>query len=402
MASPLHEGRLPLTFSFAERDRRYVRTREMMARLGFDALIAPCNTGHNDAFQADVRYLSQIGGFANEACLFFPIEGEPTAWARADSQPATWWRAMQDWVADVRGSRCNWSENFATSIRERRLEAGRIGVVGIGGTPRSADGLILHGTLSRLMEWFPNAKFGDATEAMAEVRSVKSAEEVAALRQAARIAEGSVLAAAKAARPGKSDREIYAEIVAHMLRHDGELPTLVLWGAGAAPRGMSRMPPVRTFGPDDIISSEVEARYVGYIAQVRRPVFLGKMHDDYARLHALAVECFNLMFERIRPGVSFGEVVHPYTDLVKRRGLKPLAVPLHGRGLGEDLPLLYVDEQSDAYKKPILEGQTFILGPRVGLPDESKYLAWGDTIAVGKTGAERLSLGDQRPIFAGG
>jgi hypothetical protein len=120
----------------------------MMARLAFDAIIAPCNTGHNEAFQADVRYLTQVGGFANEACVFFPAKGEPTCWVRADSQPAEWWQDMQGWVRDIRGSRCNWSENLATSIREHGLESGTIGVVGIGGTPRSPDGLILYGTLS--------------------------------------------------------------------------------------------------------------------------------------------------------------------------------------------------------------------------------------------------------------
>ena len=58
-------GHLPFEFSLGERDRRYERVRAMMRRLGFDAIIAPCNTGHNDAFQADVRYLTQVGGFAN-------------------------------------------------------------------------------------------------------------------------------------------------------------------------------------------------------------------------------------------------------------------------------------------------------------------------------------------------
>jgi Xaa-Pro aminopeptidase len=166
--------RLPFTFSLTERDRRYQRVRAMLAERGWDALLVPCNTGHNEAYQADVRYLTQVGGFANEAAVVFPASGDPTCWVRADSQPAEWWRDMQDWVADVRGSRCNWSENFATSIRELGLESGRIGVVGIGGTPRSPDGLVLYGTLTRLQEWFPRASFADATEAMVRVREIKS------------------------------------------------------------------------------------------------------------------------------------------------------------------------------------------------------------------------------------
>ncbi len=395
-------GRLPFTFSLAERDRRYARVRSMMAQRGFDAIIAPCNTGHNEAFQADVRYLTQIGGFANEACVFFPARGEPTAWVRADSQPPEWWRDMQGWVADVRGSDCTWSDNFIASIREHSLEGGTIGVVGIGGTPRSPDGMILYVTMQRLREAFPNARFESATESMVEVRLIKSAEEIAALERATEIAEESVLQMAAAARPGVSEHVAYAEIVAHMVRSGAELPTLVLWGAGVSPVRMSRVPPVRPLQRGDVIITETEVRYAGYIAQVRRPVFIGPPSDEYARLHALAVDCFDRMFESIRPGVTYGEAVKRYVDLVNGRGYKAQAVPLHGRGLGEDLPVLHMSRpDAPVMQTAIQAGQVFILGPRFQTLDGSKILAWGDTIVVTEDGARRLGKRDSAPIIAG-
>ncbi len=394
-------GHLPCVFSLAERERRYARVREMMAQRGFDAIIAPCNTGHNEAFQADVRYLTQIGGFANEACVFFPSSGEPTAWVRADSQPPEWWLDMQDWLHDVRGSDCTWSENFITSIREHGLEESTIGVVGIGGTPRSPDGMILHVTMTRLQNAFPRARFESATEAMVEVRLVKSAEEIAALERATEIAEQSVLAMAAAARPGVSEPEAYAEIVAYMVRHGAELPTLVLWGAGPSPNRLSRVPPVRALAVGDVILTETEARYGGYIAQVRRPVFVGPPSAEYERLHALAVDCFERMFERLRPGVTYGEAVQRYTALVSQAGFRPLAVPLHGRGLGEDLPVLHMSRpDAPVMQTPIQAGQVFVLGPRFGPDDGSKIFAWGDTIVVTENGARRLGKRDSSPIIA--
>jgi Xaa-Pro aminopeptidase len=396
-------GRLPFTFSLAERDRRWRLVREMMARRGFDALIVPCNTGHNEAFQADVRYLSQVGGFANEAAVFFPASGEPTIWVRADSQPAEWWIDMQDWVRDVRGCRCNWSDGFAESIREHGLESASFGVVGIGGTPRSPDGLILYGTLTRLQDWFPNARFESATEAMVEVRFSKSDEEITVLERAARIAEQSVLAGASVARPGVSDHEVCAEMFSTMLRNQAELPTLILYGAGQSVNRLSRIPPVRPIARGDAIITEVEARFAGYIAQQRRPVFVGTISPEWQRLHDVSVEAFGRMFALIRPGVTYGEVIRAYTDLVAERGCKALAVPLHGRGLGEDLPLIHLQHpQPGVLETPILAGQVYILGPRVGSADGTRFLAWGDTIAVTDQGARRLGTLGNDPIIAGG
>lgn len=393
--------RLPYTFSLTERDRRYQRVREMMTREGFDAILASCNTGHNEAFQADVRYLTQVGGFANEAAVFFSGTGQPTCWVRADSQPPEWWKEMQNWCQDVRGSRCNWSENLATSIREHGLESGTIGVVGIGGTPRAPDGLILYGTLSRLQTWFPNARFVSATDAMAWVRAVKSEEEITALEHATEIAEQSVLAAARVARPGVSEHEVYAEMIATMLRNQGELPTLILWGAGASPACSSRYPPVRPLDAGDVIINETEAKYAGYIAQVRRPVFLGKPSPEYEGLHRTATNCFIEMAACLRPGVTYGELIQVFTETASRHGNKALAVPLHGRGLGEDLPLIRLGDASETtLQMKVLEGQVFILGPRVGTPSGDKILAWGDTVAVTRDGMRRLGKLGMEPIIA--
>src|SRR4030095_225206 len=141
---------LPFTFSLAERDRRYLLVRQQMAALGFDALIVPCNTGHNEAYQADVRYLTQVGGFATEVALFFPGQGEPICFLRGDKQRTSCGCARQDWLQDIRPSDCAWSEGFAAAMRERAMERARVGVVGIGGTYRSPDGLILGGPLVHL------------------------------------------------------------------------------------------------------------------------------------------------------------------------------------------------------------------------------------------------------------
>jgi Xaa-Pro aminopeptidase len=393
---------LPFTFSPAERDRRYKKVREMMAKNGFEAILAPCNTGHNEGFQGDVRYLTQVGGFATEAAAFLPLKGEPTCFLRGDSQRVDWWRQMQDWVQDIRPSDCTWSENFATCIRERGLESATFGVVGIGGTYRSPDGLILHGTLSRLQSSFPKAKFESVTEMMLELRLLKSEEEIAALQRATEIAELSIQAAADRARPGVSEHEVYAEMVSSMVRNGGELPTMILWRAGKAPTRPDRVPPVRPLEAGDVIINEVEAKCAGYTAQVRRPIFVGKPSEEYEQIHELVVESFHLMYNRMRPGATYGHVLKAYTELLEDWGYRASGVPLHGLGLGEDLPLINLGKgvPEELLRTDLKTGQVFIMGPRVTSPDGTKMLAWGDTVVITERGVKRLGKGRGEPIVA--
>ena len=91
-------------FSSAERDRRWRRVRELMQREKLDAIIGFPNQSHWDQFQADIRYLTHIGGHQTEAAVVFPLVSEPTAFVRGGNE-IEWWSIAQDWLKDIRPSR---------------------------------------------------------------------------------------------------------------------------------------------------------------------------------------------------------------------------------------------------------------------------------------------------------
>src|SRR5437879_1756799 len=67
-------------FTLQERDRRWARVRELMARDGIDIVAClPCTNSH-DRGQADARYLTQLGENSDETTVGFPLEGEVAAW----------------------------------------------------------------------------------------------------------------------------------------------------------------------------------------------------------------------------------------------------------------------------------------------------------------------------------
>lgn len=91
-------------FSHAESDRRWLRLRELMRHERFDAIIGFPNQSHWDQFQADVRYMTHIGGHQTEVAVVFPVSGDVTAFVRGGNE-VEWWNIAQDWVTDIRPSR---------------------------------------------------------------------------------------------------------------------------------------------------------------------------------------------------------------------------------------------------------------------------------------------------------
>src|SRR6185436_9763367 len=113
-----------------------------------------------------------------------PLAGDPIAAVR-ESRRVDWWRASQDWVGDIRfppGFR--WARFFADALRERGLESGRVGVVGLSQVLREPDGVVSYGEFTALKEALPGARFESATEIVYRVRKKKSAEEIAVVEQA--------------------------------------------------------------------------------------------------------------------------------------------------------------------------------------------------------------------------
>lgn len=67
----IREGAKPPTLSFAERDRRWRRVRNLMQRENLDGLLVA-------GFRARETYESYLADDYNEGCVLFPAQGEPS------------------------------------------------------------------------------------------------------------------------------------------------------------------------------------------------------------------------------------------------------------------------------------------------------------------------------------
>ena len=385
---PLEKPIIP-TFSLKERDRRWSLLRAEMKKANFDALIALPHEGHWDQFGCDTRYITQIGGTQTEVGCVLPLEADVTAVVRGENE-IEWWGLAQDWVTDIRPSRRSYGEPVIERLKEIRAE--RVGVVALSGMVRAPEGVVPWGTFEKIRTALPNAKFENATDLMQEVRSIKSAEEVAFIEKAADIIAAALDVLVAHSKVGVRENELIAEMLREIVRQGGEPITMMLFGTGGPEVPWAqRVFTTRQLKPGDLINTEVEGKYAGYIAQALQPISLGPKPKELEKIFDTTKVIFDRMLKFLQPGVTFGEVAKFYQDEVQAAGYEPDGALMHGRGLGEDAPMLWGARRDFAEKDAQLkEGHVFILKPACKRGFMRDSIRAGDTVAIEANGARRL------------
>lgn len=374
-------------FSLAERDSRWSRVRALMAKDRLDAIVAVPHTGHHDHFSAYSRYLSGVGGFSFEVGVIFPREGEVTVLTVPDVA-AEHWRARQDWGVDIRRSGRAFGDGIIQRLKELRLGSARIGIAGLAGVPRFADGIVAHRFYERLRSEFPNFALVDCTHLLDRARYVKSAEEIEFLRRSIQLAEAAIKAMLRTTRAGVTECAVYAAMLSAMIEHGGEIPAMIMWAAGSPGRLVSARPPsVRRFERGDILRVEVEGRHGGYCGQITQMAVLGKLPQTYREMWRLQQNALAFCCSEMRPGMTLGELARR-TEAMGGAGMR-VKFLMHGRGLGDDAPMYAFSASDEAKGWPLEPNACFITKPVVAREGHDDVV-WGDSVVVTNTGAERL------------
>ena len=383
-------------FSLSERDRRYMAVRMLMKEQNLDCLIVPHSTGDWDNYQPETRYLTCLGGGGLATAVVFPIEGNPIAAIR-EPRRIDWWRASQDWISDIRfPPKFRWAPFFAEALKELGADSGRVGIVGLSGVLREPDGIISYGELTALREALPQTHFESATELLYRARKRKSAEEIAVVEQAQNCADAISNAFRSVTRAGVSEHEVYAEMAASHVRAGGELPTMMLFSAGPRVWQTQLLPTLRTLDAQDVVVVEAEAKYYGYMAQAVDTVSLRSLSSTEARLFEISHECFYLLLDAMRPGVSYADLISRWESMARKAGCIPGRTMGHGLGLGQDGPLTTPGGKADGMI--VEEGDCFVLKPWMSDEDDMTSVRVGGTIVVGNARARHLGNSELRPL----
>jgi Xaa-Pro aminopeptidase len=318
--------------SLAERDRRWSLTRREMAARGIDCLVLWGWPAMWDFCTANARYLSPIGGNSENNTLVFPADGEPTSYVFMPTF-VEYWKRAQDWVGDVRSRRGTWASTVIDRIKELRLEHATIGMDGLAG-PLDPDGWLPWSIYEDLKAALPGVKWVDLGDMLETMRSVKSAEEIGMLEQAAALGDKMLQACRDLARPGVRESEVYAGMMQAMLAEGGEEPTLFLWACDQYPFPHPfRVPTTRPIAPHDLITCEIHPKIGGYFTHVERTFCLGEPDPNTVRCYDGCVAAYERGMELFAPGKSISGCMAEVKAVIDEAGLGICETGLHGHGL---------------------------------------------------------------------
>ncbi|OIP83810.1 MAG: ectoine hydrolase DoeA [Rhodobacterales bacterium CG2_30_65_12] len=308
-------------FSAAEYERRLALVRAEMAARGFDALFVedPSNMAWLTGYDGWSFYVHQ-GVIVTDA-------GEPLWWGRAmDANGAR----RTAWIGEdslhpygdsfVQSTERHPMQHLAAVLKELGLERGRIGVE-MENYYFSAKAYVT------LLEEMPTAEIVDATALVNWKRAVKSAEELAFMRKAARISEHIVDGVFERAEPGLRKNEliagIYRDAILGLGEDWGDYPAIV----PMVPSGADASAPHLTWNGEALREGEatffeIAGVYRRYHAPFCRTVFLGEMPEEMRLAADALVEGLEAGLEAARAGNRACDVANALGAVLERAGIK--------------------------------------------------------------------------------
>lgn len=380
-------------FTAEERDRRWQKVRNAMAERGLEALVICSQTGHFGTHTANLRYLANL---KTEGYLAFPLQGEPTIFT------FSWQSALktadQMWITDWRVGHPNYSKTISDRLKELHLESGRIGIVGLSGYYGEAAGFP-HTTYVSIADALPKAHLEDATDILEDVRRIKSDAEIRCLEQGCDIANRAIQAVKNVAKVGTKDYEIRATIIDTLFRNGCDRDSMLLYCSGkeiahAGQGGPLRAGGERSLEEGDVILTEFDVAYQGYMAQHNQPFSIGRPSKEWSEMFHVVSAALSNGLKTLRAGITAGELEEAVLLPIKESGYSSRNTPFHGIGLRLEMPLGTMPVQP-AYKPnkslTMQEGMTLEFEPNVVASEGKKGLHLGCPVLVTKTGCRMLN-----------
>jgi Xaa-Pro aminopeptidase len=371
-------------FSEVERERRYADVRAKMREKKLDCLIVMGSSSRRGEGMGNVRYLTGLGDKGSTSCyLLFPLDGEPVLLLGFKVKPSA---LALSWVRDMRPfSTEKAGENLAEEMTRRKLHGGRIGLVG------ADHGLRMpYDIYQALTENLPKAEYVDVTNMFFEMRLVKSDEEIAFIRKAARICDRGYFGELSVLRPGLTEFQLQAAIMKAMFDVGCEEPALVLVnscpGTGPIMAIVDSYPSGRVIRSGDVVFTEITGQYGGYCAQSLHTFCLGPVPGKVEEMFDFALQLYHAVLDAMKPGQTWNEVAAVGEKKLGEFEFTRSSQFFHSLGFGAPDP-----DPRPRDKIQLKPGMVFSLEANPITPDGKWGVLVGNTVLITDNGAEVLN-----------
>jgi Xaa-Pro aminopeptidase len=164
----------------------------------------------------------------------------------------------------------------------------------------------------------------DASLLIEEIRVVKSAREIAVMREAAGMADTALEAVRSELHPGMSETQIEAILIGSLMNQGCNYPALQTMIGSGIRSGTHHSPPThRKVREGDLVQFDFCASLHRYHANLCRTLSVGKADDRWHELMQRSAGCADRIIEEVKLGDPFtrvDEVGNAYVDEVGLRG----------------------------------------------------------------------------------
>jgi Xaa-Pro dipeptidase len=166
------------------------------------------------------------------------------------------------------------------------------------------------------------AECPDATQLVGGLRLCKDVDEVAAMRTAVRVAQAALEATIPFIKIGKTEKEIAAELVVQLLQHgsQSEMPFAPIVSSGPNGANPHAVPSDRRLGPGDLLVVDWGATVDGYISDLTRTFAVGKVDEEYRKIHQVVLEANAAGRAAAQPGAPCANIDMAARTVIEKAG----------------------------------------------------------------------------------
>ncbi len=309
------------TFSPNEMNRRLSALRAHMAEKQIDACLF--TSYHNINYFSDFLYCS----FGRNYGLVVTQESQTTISANIDAgQP--WRRTFGDNLVYTDWHR----DNYFVAAKQLIQDGWRVGI--------EFDHISVE-NLRKLQGALPTAELIDVSKPTMRMRMVKSDEEIAWIRESARIADIGGAACVEAIAVGVPEYEVALHATQAMVREIGQrqphvelMDTWTWFQSGINTDGAHNPVTSRRIERGDILSLNCFPMPAGYYTALERTLFAEECSDAHMRLWNINVDVHEAGIALIKPGVRCCDIAAELNTIYERYDLLPNRTFGYGHSFG--------------------------------------------------------------------
>lgn len=351
-------------------DERRARLIDAMAEAGLDTLLL-----YGNAWQGDyLRYATDYGILEGEGLAIVRRTGETTLYLDSPLE------------ADRAAVECSGIEVvFAPAMLadvETVLE--RAGNSALASAPKRL-------LPRRLAARADELSIADRTAMIDRLLMHKLDVELAAIRAAANLADDGYEVFRDAARAGRADYELVAEVEGFFRARGVDDNFMIIGVGGQEVRGMA--PPMgKRLKRGDLVTTELTPCVNGYYIQICRTLVIGEPNVEQHTAFAVYREALEAGIAAVKPGVTAADIARAENEVFRRHDLGNYVTDAYTRVRGHGLGL-FVDTKPhilEDVNTRIEPGMTMIVHPNTYHPKVG-YMVLGDSLIVTSSGAEVLT-----------